>query len=69
MADVYVHLREGSIHRSESFGLDILVDYDEQGAILGVEILGAEDVTIDGSLALPAIQHHPHPITEQEHRS
>ncbi len=69
MAEVYVHLRKGSIARSECLGVDVVIDYDAQGVIVGVEILGAEDVTIDGSLALPGPQHHPYPITEQEHHS
>jgi uncharacterized protein YuzE len=51
---VYVRLTKGDVATTRQVVADdVVVDYDATGRVLGVEILGAESVTIDGFPAWP----------------
>lgn len=45
---VYVQLRDVPVERSSCVNACTTVDYDDNGGLVGVEILGAVEVTIDG---------------------
>jgi uncharacterized protein YuzE len=56
---VYVKLSEGVQHHTRQvpdFGGDIMVDVDERGQPIGIEVLGALDVTVDGESVLKPVK-------------
>lgn len=48
MAEVYVKLRDGEVHKSSCMGIAATGDYDKDGGLVGIEILGAIEVTVEG---------------------
>jgi hypothetical protein len=59
---VYVGMRDGEVDRSECVNACITFDRDAHGGLLGVEILGAVAVEIDGLPALTA----PHAVPDAQ---
>ncbi len=56
MSQVYIKLREGlPVKTVPSFNSGIMEDYDDEGRLIGIEILNATGVTIDGEDAVKAI--------------
>ncbi len=59
MSQVYIKLREGaSVFRTHQMPTlpSIIVDFDSDGIPIGIEILNAIGVTIDGEDAVKAIE-------------
>lgn len=50
--DVYIHLQPGQVARSRQLRADIHLDLDAAGQPVGLEILGATDVEVDGTPAI-----------------
>jgi hypothetical protein len=62
MPDVYVYVADQPIHRTVGDGLGgVHVDLAENGAVVGVECLGASSVSIDGQ---PVVA--PSPTVDRE---
>jgi uncharacterized protein YuzE len=40
---LYIKLADGSFHENQKFGQDTVLDVDEKGKVLGIEVLGVKD--------------------------
>lgn len=47
MSDVYVTVGHGVVHTTLPLTDTVMVDYDSTGRVLGIEVLGALDATVD----------------------
>lgn len=47
-SDVYVRVTDEPIHKTKPLQGNVIVDYDMNGRVVGVEVLDAEEVRIDG---------------------
>lgn len=66
MADVYIAVSGEKVHRTSSHaGGTINVDLDSNGVPVGVEILGALSVEVDGALVMSWVRE-PDPVTALE---
>ena len=49
---VYFHIRKGKVHETHEFANgNVFADYDKQGLLLGIELLGPSNVSIVDKLA------------------
>ena len=55
----YIRLREGKVVRTEPFGPDhgfVMLDFDAEGSVLGIEIVGQQEFSIRELIKLVPVQ-------------
>lgn len=49
MKDIYVKTAEGTVASTKPVEENIIVDYDEEGKVIGVEVLGVREIVMGGT--------------------
>ena len=55
----YIRLREGKVARTEPFGSDrglVMLDFDAEGRVLGIEVVGQQEFSIRELIKLVPVQ-------------
>ncbi len=66
---LYVYFREVEAARSDDIAEGVVVDFDAQGQIVGIEILDVRSRLSPEDLANITIEHLPAEMAEQDHSS
>ena len=53
---LYIRLRENKITETDEISGDLIIDYDEEGHVVGIEILSASEITDTKQLVIQAFQ-------------
>ncbi len=53
---LYIRLRENKIIETDEIAGDLIIDYDEEGHVVGIEILSASEITDIRQLVIQAFQ-------------
>jgi len=53
---LYIRLRENKIIETDEISGDLIIDYDEDGHVVGIEILSASEITDMKQLVIQAFQ-------------
>ena len=65
---IYLQFRDSKIHKTKEFDSGILVDYDKQGFVVGVEVLDAVRRKFKFSIMVPKKSSHSAEISAGKSR-